>query len=227
MVQDVSAGQLISDLKRIRELEPGSATSWGRYRSEHHLTEYVIGLNQESRTGTFHRLTGALTSQGLEILSANIHTVDNIIIDRFLVQGPDHEGCPPEHRIAAVCQALSDSLDNPSEQRPIFRRTWKSSAGNSGEQVKLLPTRVVIDNTTLSESTIIDVFAHDRVGLLYTITRTLYEMNLSVNYAKIGTYLDQVVDVFYVTDLEGNKIDDESRLERIQDEVIKAIEGME
>ena len=48
------------------------------------------------------------------------------------------------------------------------------------------------------------------MGLLYTITRTLFELELSVSVAKIGTYLDQVVDVFYVTDQDGRKITDEA-----------------
>ena len=75
----------------------------------------------------------------------------------------------------------------------------------------MLPTRVRIDNSTSDRYTIIDVFASDRTGLLYTIARTIFELGLSVSLAKIGTYLDQVVDVFYVTDQAGRKIDDESR----------------
>ena len=47
------------------------------------------------------------------------------------------------------------------------------------------------------------------MGLLYTIARTLFELGLSVSVAKIGTYLDQVVDVFYVTDQAGGKMTDE------------------
>ena len=46
-----------------------------------------------------------------------------------------------------------------------------------------------------------------------------------MSLAKIGTYLDQVVDVFYVTDQAGRKIDDESRLEQIRARLLAAIEG--
>jgi [protein-PII] uridylyltransferase len=60
---------------------------------------------------------------------------------------------------------------------------------------------------------------------LYEITRALYELNASVRYAKIGTYLDQVVDVFYLTDLNGNKILAEQRLEEIQQGLAQAIEA--
>ena len=62
---------------------------------------------------------------------------------------------------------------------------------------------------------------------MYAITRTLFELGLSVARAKIGTYLDQVVDVFYVTDQNDRKIEDDRRLEEIRQRVLEVIEGME
>ncbi len=45
--------------------------------------------------------------------------------------------------------------------------------------------------------------------------------------AKIGTYLDQVVDVFYVTDREGRKIQDQARLEAIRRRLLEVIQAEE
>ena len=88
-----------------------------------------------------------------------------------------------------------------------------------------------IDNSTSGRFTIIDIFTHDRAGLLYAITRTLFELGLSVGRAKIGTFLDQVVDVFYVTDQQDRKIKDERRLEEIRRRLLEVVEqeggGME
>jgi [protein-PII] uridylyltransferase len=83
---------------------------------------------------------------------------------------------------------------------------------------------VRVDNNTSERYTILDIFAHDRMGLLYTITRAMFQLGLSVHVAKIGTYLDQVVDVFYVTDGQGDKILDESRIAEIRQRVADAIE---
>jgi [protein-PII] uridylyltransferase len=101
---------------------------------------------------------------------------------------------------------------------------WQSPSEHAGRTLSTLATRVRVDNSSSDRFTIIDVFAHDRMGLLYTITRTLFELGLSVSVAKIGTYLDQVVDVFYVTDQSGRKIADDSRLSQIQARVLAAIE---
>ncbi len=84
-----------------------------------------------------------------------------------------------------------------------------------------------VDNSTSKQHTILDVFAVDRPGLAYAVARTLFELELSVWRAKIGTYPDQVVDVFYVTDRHGAKIDDEPRLERIRGRLCEVIESLD
>ena len=47
----------------------------------------------------------------------------------------------------------------------------------------------------------------DRTGLLYELTRAISDLNLNIGSAHIGTYGEQAVDVFYVTDLIGHKIE--------------------
>jgi [protein-PII] uridylyltransferase len=90
-----------------------------------------------------------------------------------------------------------------------------------------MPTQVRVDNATSSRFTIFDVFAADRIGLLYTIARTLFQSQLSVSVAKIGTYLDQVVDVFYVADERGRKIVDEARLSEVRRRLLDAIDDLQ
>ncbi len=71
------------------------------------------------------------------------------------------------------------------------------------------------------------MIAFDRSGLLYDITRTLFELELSVCRAKIATYFDQVVDVFYVTDRQDRKIKDQQRLDAIRDRLLEVLDGKE
>ena len=85
-------------------------------------------------------------------------------------------------------------------------------------------TEVRIDNETSDRCTIIDVFADDRQGLLHVITNAIFQLGLSIHAARISTRLDQVVDVFYVTDHSGKKLEDPAYLERIRGGVEKAIE---
>jgi len=90
-----------------------------------------------------------------------------------------------------------------------------------------LPTRVEVDTDTSDKSTIVLVFAHNRPGLLYTISRTLFKLDLSIDLARISTHFDQVVDVFYVTDNEGRKITSEEKCQLICDRMMEELQKFE
>jgi len=85
------------------------------------------------------------------------------------------------------------------------------------------PQKIRVDNRALDFSTLIEVFADDRIGLLYKITRTIFELGLDIRIAKIATKGDQVADVFYVRDLEGRKVEDESELRKIVETLNEAL----
>ena len=198
--------QIVEELVRVHRLPSGSADAWGRYLPERKVVEYTIGAHEVSTRGIFHRLTGALTSSGLEILSAEIHTLaDGLVLDRFCVRDDDFSGEPPPERFEAVCARLVNALQSPTDDPPTFRRTWANPASTATPSDKQ-PTRILFDNELSQNSTVIRIFTHDYRGLLYAISKALWEADLSVSVARIGTYLDQVVDVFYVTDIQGRKI---------------------
>ena len=73
------------------------------------------------------------------------------------------------------------------------------------------------------ECTIVEVFTIDRRGLLYRLARTLHDLQLLIRYAKIGTYLDQVVDVFYVTERDDSKPESDERLAEIRNRLLEVI----
>jgi len=86
-------------------------------------------------------------------------------------------------------------------------------------------TEVVIDNKSSDFYTIIEVYANERPGLLYDVTRTLSEFNINIYRAKIGPRVDQVVDVFYVLDKWGQKIEDPELQEEIRLSLLYVLEG--
>ena len=68
------------------------------------------------------------------------------------------------------------------------------------------------------------MFADDRQGLLYVITNAIFQLGLSVHASRISTRLDQVADVFYVTSMEGKKVEEAGRLESIRTAILNEIE---
>ncbi len=208
-----------------REGKGARVLAAAHYQPETAVVQCTIATSEQVAAGIFHRLTGALSSLGLQIRSAQIHTLpDGLVLDRFWVHDPDFAGEPPAERLEQIERSLIGSLENPSAEPPTFRRIWQAGS-HRRVRVPGVPTRVQIDNSTSSGLTIIDVFTHDRPGLLYAVTRTLFELELSVARAKIGTFLDQVVDVFYVTDRQNRKIRDEGRLDEIRRRLVDVIES--
>ncbi len=215
--------QVAAELGRLRKLRPREVEVWHRVVPETKTVEYTIGTYDDITPGIVFKLTGALSSQGLQILSADINTlVDGLVLDRFRVQDPDYTEGPPPERQQEIERRLKESLV--SGQVPPFRKVWGGASRKSAEALPKLPTQVRVDNSTSQQFTIIDVFAADRTGLLYTTARALFELGLSVSLARIGTYLDQSVDVFYVTDQKGRKIVDDVRLEQIRTKLLETIE---
>jgi [protein-PII] uridylyltransferase len=218
--------RIADDLRQLAMLADGEVKTWCRYVPETRTMEYTVGTHENITPGVFHKLTGGLSSQGLQILSADINTLSGgLVLDRFVVLDPDFAAEPPPGRIEEIKTRLAAALK--SDAPPAFRRVWQRTPKPATDALPAPPTQVKIDNSTSERYTIIDVFARDRMGLLYTIARTLFELGLSVSLAKIGTYLDQVVDVFYVTDQQGRKIHDENWLHHIRQTLLSAIDALQ
>jgi [protein-PII] uridylyltransferase len=223
-LQAKSLPRMMTELRRLAALPSDEAMAWGVYAAERQAVEYTVGTHEEIVPGIFHRLTGVLSSTGHSILTAEIHTLaENLVLDRFYVQDMDYSGAPSQERIDQVCGALVKALREPTDAGPAFRRVWKIGTQNATPALRPLPERVGFDNTTSDRHTIVSVFAYDRVGLLYAVTRTLFVLGLSVHVAKIATYLDQVLDVFYVTDQQGRKVLDEGQLDEIRRRLLEAL----
>ncbi|MFO1062766.1 MAG: [protein-PII] uridylyltransferase [Pirellulales bacterium] len=217
--------QILQEIDRLRALEGNAAVAWGRFSEAQRAVEYTVAIRQTGEPiGTFHRITGSLSSQGMQILAAEIHTQPgDIAWDRFLVEDSEYDGAPPAERIDQVCRKVVQALDPESGTAPTFPRIWRNSKTKAAEGLKIQPTQVRFDNTTSDKHTIITLFAYDRMGLLYDVSKVLFDMKLVLHFAKIGTHLDQVVDVFYVTELSGAKIQESTRLYMIRQRLLRAV----
>ncbi len=211
------------DLSLLAQLKTQDAVARAEYLPETQTVQFTIGSREELSRGAFHKLTGVLTGCGLEIRSARINTLaDGLVLDRFVVHDPDYAERPPDDRLETVNARLVRVLQSTDETTPAFRRTWQSQPAGASPAAAV-EASVHVDNNTSDHYTILDVFAVDRPGLLYAVARELYRLDLSVWRAKIGTHLDQVVDVFYVTDRQDRKVEDPQRLERIQARLLEVV----
>ncbi len=96
---------------------------------------------------------------------------------------------------------------------------------HSPTTVRRVPSQVWIDNNSSAVYTILEVYTLDRVGLLYTIARTLFELQIRIFVAKITTKVDQVADVFYIRTRQGEKVTDPEQVEEIRNALLFWLDG--
>jgi [protein-PII] uridylyltransferase len=171
--------------------------------------------------GLFSIIAGTLASQGINILSAQIHTrADGIALDTFQVNDPFGEAVTEEARWRRTLEALRLVLRGEASVEDLLAR--RRAVYPSGDGVPG-PPKISVDNQISDSRTVVEVKCPDRVGLLYVITRTLSGHGLDIASARIATEIDHAYDTFYVTDRQGRRLEDEAAMARVRESLEDAL----
>src|SRR5438552_1354464 len=196
--------------------------------AEHHpginATEYTVYTRDSLTPGIFSKIAGVLASRGVQILDAQIMTLaDGVVVDVFHVLDPDYPEGPETRRTGDIRESIIAVLEGRMDVEKLLREATRFGAGRQGVPLRE-PTVVQVDNETSDRYTIIDVFADDRQGLLYVLTKTIFDLGLSVHAARTATHLDQAADVFDATDEGGHALQAQDRCDAISAEITTRIE---
>ncbi len=182
----------------------------------------TVTICATDRPGLFSKIAGTFTLNGMDILESQAYTWrNNIALDIFKVK-------PPVDRIrenewwARARQDLKAAISGTLDLRAALDKRM-SYYRPKKHRLTERPNQVTVDNNSSSFFTIIEVFTYDFPGLLYMITDALFRCGLDVRVAKIATKVDQVVDVFYVRDFDGQKVDDPNQADKIKETIIAAL----
>lgn len=171
------------------------------------------------RPGLFSRVAGALALHGLDVAGAEIYTrEDGVALEVFRLEALSDE-C---RRFERVREDLGKALKG---RVALDARLAEKRREYSGRpRGKQEAPQVVVDNLASDFYTVIEVHAPDRIGLLYTITRGLADLELDIHLAKVSTYGEHAVDVFYVRDLDGQKVVDKDHVTEIEKTIHHALQ---
>jgi [protein-PII] uridylyltransferase len=194
-----------------RAREAGLATSL-THNPGHEFSEFTVAT--PDRPGLFAILTGVLAARGMNIVGARIATSeDGIALDAFRVSHLERrEVALDEDRWQKTRELLDDVLAGRLDLAAVVARAERPGILDR-KRVARVATEVEVTNEVSDDYTVIDVYTHDRIGLLYRIAQALYGLGLDIHLAKISTNVDQVLDVFYVTEGDGRKC---TRVEEIR-----------
>jgi [protein-PII] uridylyltransferase len=213
-------------LEWTAELQPGDVRVEAENQPATGATVYTVLAWDDLVPGVFARIAGVLAAKGLEVLRAQVDTRrTGVVVDTFEVRDGFFAGPPPPERLAEVSRAVRDVLLGRLSLAELFerhRRFRPRSAVPAAAAAR--ETQVEVDNEASAAFTVVDVFAEDRQGLLHVIAEALREQDLSVHAARVATRLDQALDVFYVTDLAGRKVEDPERVAAIESGLAERID---
>jgi [protein-PII] uridylyltransferase len=197
-----------------------SGVIWGITGSGKSNTRTVTICGKDA-PGLFSKIAGVFTLNNIDILNVQVFTWrNNTALDIFEVRPPPDpvfEEEKWERALKNLKAVIAGELDLESALNVKMAAYHTASA-----KIKERPCRVVVDNDSSSFFTIIEVFAYDYLGLLYDVTHTLFTLGLDVWVAKIATKVDQVVDVFYVRDFDGQKVDSRQQ----EDQIVRQLKSV-
>ena len=157
-----------------------------------------VSVFSPDRPGLFYRICAGLAAAGANIVDARIHTTrDGMALDNLLVQ--DGQGRPYADRRV---------------RNRLVRAVETAIAGEppSLPDVPALQAFPIAPSVTIAErasrrTTVVEINAFDRPGLLASLARAIFGLGHVVHSAHIATYGERAVDVFYLTRADGRKLE--------------------
>jgi [protein-PII] uridylyltransferase len=166
-----------------------------------------------SKAGNFAKIAGTLAANKINILGAQIYTRnDGLAVDTLQIESMERRPILDER----LWQRLNEELFAVLAQgRDVPYRPTRTMQTRK-ERAIPVPTEIAVNNRISDMYTVVDVTTQDRLGLLYLITTTFFDLGINIHLAKVSTEATRAIDVFYVTDLLGEKIFDEQAIELMQ-----------
>ena len=196
-VQQSNAKQVAASEARIGEARPSIVAEDEAERGATRVSVFT-----PDREGLFFRISAGLASAGASIIDARIHTTrDGMALDNFLVQ--DAKGRPYSDKRLRNRLVRSVEAALKSEEPPEIPTGHRGAGRASAFHVA---PSVAIAERASSRTSVVEVNALDRPGLLARLARAIHRCGLEIHSAHIATYGERAVDVFYLSTAKGKKL---------------------
>jgi [protein-PII] uridylyltransferase len=164
-------------------------------------------------------IAGACAVAGANIVDAQIFTTtDGMALDTIAVSREFDRDEDEARRAVRIADAIERALRGDLRLPEVVA---KRAAPKGRIKAFAVEPDVMINNQWSNRFTVVEVTGLDRPGLLYEVTATLSKLNLNIASAHVATFGERVVDVFYVTDLLGAKIESAQRQAAIKRALIQ------
>jgi [protein-PII] uridylyltransferase len=179
------------------------------------------------RPGLLARIAAAITAGRLEVLAAQVYSRarddgGDEAVDLFWVRDRTEGAEGVERGMPRLVRDLQEFCASDEDPQALLGQRLGTQSPWRERPSPAVLTEVSIDDRASPRHTVIEVFAKDRPGLLYTLARAMHEAGLTIALSKINTEGTRVADVFYVNERGGGRVPPE-RFKEIRAAIIAAI----
>jgi [protein-PII] uridylyltransferase len=191
---------------------------------------FELWVVADDRPGLLALVTASLSHAKVKVRSAQVYSWigqdgRSRSLDIFWLLGPGDMD-RAERLISRLERDLEKAVATPVDPEELQRRALAGTRPAPVRQT-LLSTEVNVDNKSASNYTVIEVITRDRPALLFVLSLTLQQAGLSIWFAKINTEGERVIDVFYVSNANRQKLVDSAEIARTRQSIVAAVERLD
>tara|TARA_B100001013_G_scaffold201393_1_gene121996 strand:- start:1136 stop:3823 length:2688 start_codon:yes stop_codon:yes gene_type:complete len=182
-----------------------------------------ILIYTKDKPGLLYKLSGAATISGFNLVEAKVSTLNNgMALDILWVRDLNGSMLDKLYHFSKLEKKMLKILSNDNS---LEKEVENEREKNLKKNLFNINTKIFIDNDSSKKHTILEINTFDRIGLIYDVTKKLYELGLKISSAKILTMGKGANEIFYIQDFRGNKILSNKKINKLKTSIITLLKN--